>query len=425
MIDHRRRRAGRPARRAARRGPGRLRDGCGRRPDPGQPDRTATARRVTERDARRGRRPAAGRPPARRRPARPADRVVVLHRPPARRGRRPLRVRIRDLPGRARSASRRHGPRTSRSPTRAATASCTASGSRSARGWTARPVAADGQPTGFDFSLSGADPSNPTHRRAAGLGDVRLRRAGPPLGRLRARRGRAGRRARRARPRPAIGGHQAGRPPRRRRLDRLRAGRRLVLLLAHGDDRQRDVDRRRPCPERRRFGLVRPPVGRLHLGRWWRLGLVRGQPRRRHRPDPLARARRGWHLSAHLRDGRRRDGTVRHLRREDFAVEVTDRWTSPATGADYPAGWSITIPGEDLALTLRPTVAAQELDTRATTGVVYWEGSQVVRASRAGTPLGGEGYVELTGYAGARPLAAPAADAGDHPGQARRHRPTR
>ena len=45
-----------------------------------------------------------------------------------------------------------------------------------------------------------------------------------------------------------------------------------------------------------------------------------------------------------------RDGTVRHLRREDFAVQVTDRWTSPATGADYPAGWSITIPGEDLAL---------------------------------------------------------------------------
>jgi len=98
-----------------------------------------------------------------------------------------------------------------------------------------------------------------------------------------------------------------------------------------------------------------------------------------------------------------RDGTAWHLGREDFTVEVTDHWTSPATGADYPAGWTITIPGEDLALTLRPTVAAQELDTRATTGVVYWEGSQVVRATRAGRPLGGQGYVELTGYAGARP----------------------
>jgi predicted secreted hydrolase len=94
-----------------------------------------------------------------------------------------------------------------------------------------------------------------------------------------------------------------------------------------------------------------------------------------------------------------RDGTVRHLGRSDFEVEVTDRWVSPATGADYPAGWTIRVPGDDLTISLRPTVAAQELDTRATTGVVYWEGSQVVRGTRAGTPLGGQGYVELTGYA--------------------------
>ena len=47
---------------------------------------------------------------------------------------------------------------------------------------------------------------------------------------------------------------------------------------------------------------------------------------------------------------------------------------------------------------LSPTVADQELDTRATTGVVYWEGSQVVRATRDGVPVDGEGYVELTGY---------------------------
>jgi len=45
------------------------------------------------------------------------------------------------------------------------------------------------------------------------------------------------------------------------------------------------------------------------------------------------------------------------------------------------------------------TVADQELDTRTTTGVVYWEGSQRVVATRAGERLGGEGYVELTGYA--------------------------
>ena len=97
------------------------------------------------------------------------------------------------------------------------------------------------------------------------------------------------------------------------------------------------------------------------------------------------------------------DGTTRHLDREAFSVDVTDRWVSPLTGADYPAGWSISIPGEDLRIDLTPTVAAQELDTRATTGVVYWEGSQVVRATRGGRALSGRAYVELTGYAPATP----------------------
>ena len=93
-------------------------------------------------------------------------------------------------------------------------------------------------------------------------------------------------------------------------------------------------------------------------------------------------------------------GVTGHLEGADFTVEVTDRWTSPTTGADYPAAWTITIPGEnDLVIRLRPTMAAQELDTRTTTGVIYWEGSQVVTATRAGAPIGGAAYVELTGYA--------------------------
>jgi predicted secreted hydrolase len=93
------------------------------------------------------------------------------------------------------------------------------------------------------------------------------------------------------------------------------------------------------------------------------------------------------------------DGSTRHLDGTAFAIEVTGRWTSPATGAEYPAAWTITLPGEDLEIRLAPTVAQQELDTRATTGVVYWEGSQVVEATRDGRPLGGQAYVELTGYA--------------------------
>src|SRR3954468_1750319 len=95
----------------------------------------------------------------------------------------------------------------------------------------------------------------------------------------------------------------------------------------------------------------------------------------------------------------RPNGTTQHLDREAFTVDVTRRWTSPSTGATYPAGWSIHIPDDELTIDLTPTVAAQELDTRATTGVIYWEGSQKVAARRGrGPDIGGAAYVELTGY---------------------------
>ncbi len=92
------------------------------------------------------------------------------------------------------------------------------------------------------------------------------------------------------------------------------------------------------------------------------------------------------------------DGRAHNLDASMFTVTSTGTWRSAKTGAAYPAGWTVEIPSERLRIELTPTVADQELDTRPTTGVVYWEGSQVVRATRAGAPLGGEGYVELTGY---------------------------
>jgi predicted secreted hydrolase len=93
-------------------------------------------------------------------------------------------------------------------------------------------------------------------------------------------------------------------------------------------------------------------------------------------------------------------GRVHALARADFdlVADPVRIWTSPRTGATYPAGWTIRVPREGLVIDLEPTVEDQELDTRPTTGVVYWEGSQVVRATRDGMPIPGEAYVELTGY---------------------------
>jgi predicted secreted hydrolase len=81
---------------------------------------------------------------------------------------------------------------------------------------------------------------------------------------------------------------------------------------------------------------------------------------------------------------------------DDFEIETLGSWTSTASGRTWPSGWRITM-GDDV-IELQPTVLDQELDTRATTGVVYWEGSQRVTATRDGVPDNAEAYVELTRY---------------------------
>jgi predicted secreted hydrolase len=93
------------------------------------------------------------------------------------------------------------------------------------------------------------------------------------------------------------------------------------------------------------------------------------------------------------------DGTSRPIDRDEITVSALDRWTSARTGTTYPSGWRVRVSGAALDLLVVPTVRDQELDTRATTGVIYWEGSEDVTGTRAGRSVTGRAYVELTGYA--------------------------
>lgn len=93
------------------------------------------------------------------------------------------------------------------------------------------------------------------------------------------------------------------------------------------------------------------------------------------------------------------DGELTVLDGPDFAVEATSTWRSDETDTTYPASWTIEVPVLDIDLTLTPSVAAQELDTTATTGVIYWEGEVIVTGTRGRQQVDGLGYVELTGYA--------------------------
>jgi predicted secreted hydrolase len=94
-------------------------------------------------------------------------------------------------------------------------------------------------------------------------------------------------------------------------------------------------------------------------------------------------------------------GETRHLPPSAFALESTGQWTSPHTGIRYPSGWRLRVPGEGLDLRWTPLLLDQELDTRPSTGVIYWEGAVRLEDTASGADLG-RGYVELTGYTAPR-----------------------
>lgn len=98
------------------------------------------------------------------------------------------------------------------------------------------------------------------------------------------------------------------------------------------------------------------------------------------------------------------DGRSRPLGLQDFRVKPTGRWKSPRTGAEYPSGWTVELPGEALSLTVAPVLADQELAATSMGGVVYWEGAVRVRGAQRGRAVTGKGYVELTGYTGRAPF---------------------
>ncbi|MDP8923561.1 MAG: carotenoid 1,2-hydratase [Chloroflexota bacterium] len=93
------------------------------------------------------------------------------------------------------------------------------------------------------------------------------------------------------------------------------------------------------------------------------------------------------------------DGRFRHLDASEFEVTPLETWTSPRSGATYPMGWRARARDPELDLVVRPVLLDQELDTRRTTNIIYWEGDQEVTGTLGGQSIRGQAYVELVGYA--------------------------
>jgi predicted secreted hydrolase len=91
-----------------------------------------------------------------------------------------------------------------------------------------------------------------------------------------------------------------------------------------------------------------------------------------------------------------RDGQIVHLDRSQVQIAVDSTWRSPQSGADYPSAWRISVPSKDIDLQVAPWVADQEMRV----SVTYWEGAVRFTGTSRGARVTGNGYIEMTGYAG-------------------------
>jgi predicted secreted hydrolase len=87
-------------------------------------------------------------------------------------------------------------------------------------------------------------------------------------------------------------------------------------------------------------------------------------------------------------------GEVRTFSPEEVAWSSVREWRSPRTGVRYPVAWRLMVGPE--SYWLDPLIDDAELDSRASTGTIYWEGPATL-LDHDRRPVG-RGYLELTGY---------------------------
>ncbi len=97
----------------------------------------------------------------------------------------------------------------------------------------------------------------------------------------------------------------------------------------------------------------------------------------------------------------RADGRVEVYPPDAVDFAPVRRWRSPRTGIEFPVAWRLRVGERRFALS--PLMDDQELDSRGSTGAVYWEGAVRVTETDRETGLEsgleiGRGYLEMTGY---------------------------
>lgn len=91
-------------------------------------------------------------------------------------------------------------------------------------------------------------------------------------------------------------------------------------------------------------------------------------------------------------------GQVDRMPFELFQLRPLSFCRSPRTGYVYPASWMLQGAERPTRLILTPVLKCNEVDTRGSTNMIYWEGPVRVGGTFCGKEVGGLGFAELVGY---------------------------
>ena len=93
--------------------------------------------------------------------------------------------------------------------------------------------------------------------------------------------------------------------------------------------------------------------------------------------------------------GKTSGGDLYIFSRGEVVFKPTRAWKSSLTQTTYPVEWIVRTPAD--FYTVRAVIDNQELDSRQSTGAIYWEGlSELIDSNGKRV---GSGYLEMTGYA--------------------------
>ncbi|WP_210546862.1 carotenoid 1,2-hydratase [Rhodoferax sp. PAMC 29310] len=92
---------------------------------------------------------------------------------------------------------------------------------------------------------------------------------------------------------------------------------------------------------------------------------------------------------------RSQGGSVQDFSQGSVSFEPLRHWLSPLTKTRYPVEWRVQTPAG--RFTVKAIIYNQELDSRQSTGAIYWEGLSELMDEQGNTV--GHGYLEMTGYA--------------------------